>query len=44
VTGGRMRDGSRMIRLFNGSKADGTAFYGDDFSPKATGHNLPPSD
>ena len=37
VTGGRMRDGSKMIRLFNGKKADGTAFYGDDFRPESTG-------
>jgi uncharacterized protein DUF6152 len=39
VNGGRMRDGSKMIRLLNGTKADGTPFFGDDFSPKATGHN-----
>ena len=43
VTGGRMRDGSKMIRLFNGTKADGTQFYGDDFRPQSTGHNLSPS-
>ena len=43
VTGGRMRDGSKMIRLFNGTKADGTPFYGDDFRPESTGNNLPPS-
>ena len=42
VTGGRMRDGSKMIRLFNGTKADGTPFYGDDFRPESTGNNLPP--
>jgi hypothetical protein len=43
VTGGRMRDGSKMIRLFNGKKADGTPFYGDDFRPESTGINVPPS-
>lgn len=43
VTGGRMRDGSKMIRLFNGKKADGTAFYGDDFRPESTGNNQSPS-
>jgi hypothetical protein len=40
VTGGRMMDGSRMIRLDRGTKSDGTKFYGDDFSPEATGNNL----
>ena len=40
VTGGRMADGSRMIRLDRGTKADGAKFYGDDFSPEATGNNL----
>ena len=44
VTGGRMRDGKPMIRLFNGTKADGTPFYGDDFRPESTGHNLSTSD
>ena len=44
VTGGRMKDGSKMIRLFNGTKADGTPFYGDDFRPESTGNNLPPSE
>ena len=29
----------RLIRLFNGKKADGTAFYGDDFRPESTGNN-----
>jgi hypothetical protein len=43
VTGGRMRDGSKMIRLFNGKKADGTAFYGDDFRPESTGNNKSPA-
>ena len=43
VTGGRMKDGSKMIRLFNGKKADGTPFYGDDFRPESTGNNVPPS-
>ena len=41
VTGGRMLDGTKMIRLVNGVKADGTKFYGDDFRPEATGNNLP---
>ena len=43
VTGGRMLDGTKMIRLVNGVKADGTKFYGDDFRPEATGNNLPSS-
>ncbi len=43
VTGGRMRDGSKMIRLFNGKKADGTPFYGDDFRPESTGNNAAPA-
>jgi hypothetical protein len=43
VTGGRMVDGTKMIRLVNGVKADGTKFYGDDFRPEATGNNLPSS-
>ena len=42
VTGGRMADGSRMIRLDRGTKTDGSKFYGDDFSPEATGNNLEP--
>ena len=37
VVGGAMRDGTHMLRLLRGSKADGTKFYGDDFSPSATG-------
>jgi hypothetical protein len=37
VVGGAMKDGTNMIRLLRGSKADGTKFYGDDFSPAATG-------
>ena len=43
VTGGRMLDGTKMIRLVNGVKADGTKFYGDDFRPESTGNNLPSS-
>ena len=43
VTGGRMLDGTKMIRPVNGAKADGTKFYGDDFRPEATGNNLPSS-
>lgn len=39
VTGGRMADGSKMIRLDRGTKANGAKFYGDDFTPEATGHN-----
>lgn len=41
VTGGRMFDGTKMIRLVNGGRADGTKFYGDDFRPETTGNNLP---
>lgn len=41
VNGGRMLDGSRMMRLDDGVKADGTKFYGDDFRPETTGNNLP---
>jgi hypothetical protein len=26
-----------MMRLLRGTKADGIKFYGDDFSPSATG-------
>ena len=37
VVGGPMKDGSHMIRLLRGNKPDGTKFYGDDFSPSATG-------
>jgi hypothetical protein len=37
VVGGAMKDGSHMMRLLRGSKAEGTKFYGDDFSPGATG-------
>jgi hypothetical protein len=37
VVGGQMKDGSHMMRLLRGTKADGTKFYGDDFSPSATG-------
>ena len=37
VVGGPMKDGSHMIRLLRGNKPDGTKFYGDDFSPNATG-------
>jgi hypothetical protein len=37
VVGGPMKDGSHMIRLLRGNKPDGTRFYGDDFSPSATG-------
>jgi hypothetical protein len=38
-----MLDGTKMIRLVNGVKADGTKFYGDDFRPESTGNNLPSS-
>ena len=41
VNGGRMLDGSKMMRLDDGVKADGTKFYGDDFRPETTGNNLP---
>jgi hypothetical protein len=37
VVGGQMKDGSHMMRLLRGTKANGTKFYGDDFSPSATG-------
>ena len=37
VVGGVMKDGSHMMRLLRGTKADGSKFYGDDFSPSATG-------
>ena len=37
VVGGQMKDGTHMMRLLRGNKADGTKFYGDDFSPSATG-------
>ena len=37
VVGGAIKDGTHMMRLLRGSKADGTKFYGDDFSPSATG-------
>jgi hypothetical protein len=37
LVGGAMKDGSHMMRLLRGSKPDGTKFYGDDFSPSATG-------
>ena len=37
VVGGAMKDGSHMMRLLRGTKPDGTKFYGDDFSPSATG-------
>ena len=32
VTGGRIKDGAKLIRLLRGTKADGWKFYGDDFS------------
>jgi hypothetical protein len=32
VTGGQMKNGTKMIRLLRGTKADGWKFYGDDFS------------
>jgi len=41
VNGGRMQDGSKMMRLDDGVKSDGTKFYGDDFRPETTGNNLP---
>jgi len=41
VNGGRMLDGSKMMRLDDGVKADGSKFYGDDFRPETTGNNLP---
>jgi hypothetical protein len=44
VNGGRMLDGSKMMRLDDGVKADGTKFYGDDFRPETTGNNLPTKD
>jgi hypothetical protein len=37
VVGGQMKDGTHMMRLLRGNKADGTKFYGDDFSPSSTG-------
>src|SRR5262249_32603589 len=37
VVGGAVKDGTRMMRLLRGNKADGTKFYGDDFSPGTTG-------
>ena len=37
VTGGAIKDGTHMMRLLRGNKPDGTKFYGDDFSPSATG-------
>jgi len=37
VVGGAIKDGTHMMRLLRGTKADGTKFYGDDFSPSATG-------
>jgi hypothetical protein len=37
VVGGTMKDGSHMMRLLRGNKADGTKFYGDDFSPGSAG-------
>jgi hypothetical protein len=40
VNGGRMFDGSRLMRLDDGAKADGSKFYGDDFRPETTGNNL----
>lgn len=39
VVGGAIKDGTHMMRLLRGNKADGTKFYGDDFSPSATGAN-----
>jgi hypothetical protein len=41
VNGGRMFDGSKLMRLDDGVKADGSKFYGDDFRPETTGNNLP---
>jgi hypothetical protein len=42
VNGGRMLNGSKMMRLDDGMKSDGSKFYGDDFRPETTGNNLPP--
>ena len=36
VNGGRMLDGSKMMRLDDGVKADGSKFYGDDFRPSTS--------
>src|SRR5262245_22301999 len=41
VNGGRMLDGSKLMRLDDGVKSDGSKFYGDDFRPETTGNNLP---
>jgi len=37
VVGGQMKDGSHMMRLLRGNKADGAKFYGDDFAPGTAG-------
>lgn len=37
VTGGQMKDGSKMMRLLRGSFPDGRKFYGDDFAPGTDG-------
>jgi hypothetical protein len=38
VTGGQLRDGKKTMRLLRGTKAaDGSKFYGDDFSTEKPG-------
>lgn len=42
VTGGKMRDGKKTMRLLRGTKAsDGWKFYGDDFSTEQAGKKAP---
>ncbi len=41
VKGARIQDGSKLMRLDDGVKSDGSKFYGDDFRPETTGNNLP---
>jgi len=43
LVGGSMKDGTHMMRLLRGNKPDGTKFYGDDFSPSATGVGAAPA-